>query len=90
VLEVDHVEGLLERLENNDAAYALVARAPLDGIAAVRKRLGWRSNCVSSYGSDFNDVFNVSSAPDAMVAGRAFYPNGAQCSNQSPEGLGWW
>jgi len=20
----------------------------------------------------------------------AIYPNGAQCSNQSPEGLGWW
>ena len=35
-LEVDHVEGLLEHLENNDVTYVVVARAPIDEIEVVR------------------------------------------------------
>jgi predicted dithiol-disulfide oxidoreductase (DUF899 family) len=72
-LEVDHVAGLLEHLEHNDVAYAVVARAPIDEIEAVRKRMGWRFNWVSSYGSDFNYDFNVSFKPEDMTGGRAFY-----------------
>lgn len=72
-IEVDHIEGILPHLENHDVAYVVVARAPIDEIEAMRKRMGWRFRWVSSYGSDFNYDFNVSFRPEVMAAGRAFY-----------------
>ena len=71
-LEVDHLEGILPHLENHDVSYAVVARAPIAEIEAVRKRMAWRFTWVSSYGSDFNYDFNVSFRPDDIAAGRAF------------------
>src|SRR5215831_10010752 len=52
-LEVDHLEGVPEHLENHDVSYAVVARASIKEIEAVRKRMGWRFPWVSSYDSDF-------------------------------------
>ncbi|HKZ04276.1 MAG TPA: thioredoxin family protein [Methylomirabilota bacterium] len=72
-LEVDHIDGLLEHLHNHDVSYVAVARAPLDEIEAVRRRMGWRFPWVSSYRSDFNYDFNVSFRPEEIAAGRAFY-----------------
>jgi len=72
-LEVDHIEGVLSHLHNHDVTYAVVARAPIDEIEAVRKRMGWRFPWVSSYNSDFNYDFNVSFTPEQIAAGRAFY-----------------
>jgi predicted dithiol-disulfide oxidoreductase (DUF899 family) len=72
-LEVDHVEGLLPHLRNHDLAYAVVARAPIEEIEAVRARMGWRFTWVSSYRSDFNYDFHVSFTPEEVAAGRAFY-----------------
>jgi predicted dithiol-disulfide oxidoreductase (DUF899 family) len=72
-LEVDHIEGVLVHLHNHDVTYAVVARAPIDEIEAVRKRMGWRFPWVSSYNSDFNYDFNVSFTPEQIAAGRAFY-----------------
>jgi len=70
-LEVDHVEGILEHLNNHDVSYVAVARATLEEIEAVRKRMGWRFPWVSSYGSDFNYDFHVSFKPEEMTAGRS-------------------
>jgi predicted dithiol-disulfide oxidoreductase (DUF899 family) len=70
--EVDHVEGILEHLENHDVTDAVVARAPIDEIEVVRKRMGWRFTWVSSYGSDFNYDFNVSFTPEQIAAGSAY------------------
>src|SRR5262244_933599 len=50
-LEVDHVDGILEHLHNHDITYAVVARASIDEIEAVRKRMGWRFPWVSSCNS---------------------------------------
>jgi predicted dithiol-disulfide oxidoreductase (DUF899 family) len=72
-LEVDHIEGVLEHLHNHDVTYAVVARATIDEIEAVRKRMGWRFPWVSSFYSDFNYDFNVSFKPEQIGAGRAFY-----------------
>lgn len=72
-LEVDHVAGLLEHLQNHDVSYAVVARAPIEQIEAVRKRMGWTFPWVSSFRSDFNYDFNVSFRPEEMAAGQAFY-----------------
>src|SRR5882672_2421356 len=72
-LEVDHVEGLLEHLQNHDVTYVAVARAPIEEIETVRKRMGWRFPWVSSCHSDFNYDFNVSFTPEQVVSGRALY-----------------
>lgn len=71
--EVDHVEGILEHLENHDISYVAVARALIEEIEVIRKRMGWHFRWVSSYNNDFNYDFNVSFKPEDMAAGRAFY-----------------
>ncbi len=72
-LEVDHLDGLLEHLHNHDVTYAVVARAPIDQIEEVRKRMGWRFPWVSSYRSDFSYDFHVSFRPEEVAAGQALY-----------------
>jgi predicted dithiol-disulfide oxidoreductase (DUF899 family) len=75
-LEVDHMEGILPHLENHDVSYAVVARAPIEEIEVVRKRMGWTFLWVSSFGSDFNYDFHVSFKPEDVAAGRAQYNYG--------------
>src|SRR6266513_5504291 len=76
-LEVDHLEGILVHLQNHDVSYVVVARAPIEEIEAVRKRMGWRFRWVSSYHSDFNYDFNVSFTPERAASGHAIYNYGA-------------
>lgn len=71
--EVDHVIGALVHLEHHDVSYVCVARAPLDEIEAVRRRMGWPIRWVSSFDSDFNYDFNVSFKPEDMAAGPVTY-----------------
>ena len=71
--EVDHVEGILVHLENHDVTYVAVARAPIEEIEVVRKRMGWRFRWVSSYNSDFNYDFNVSFRPEEVATHGAYY-----------------
>src|ERR1700682_491408 len=71
--EVDHIEGILEHLDNHDVSYVAVARAPIEEIEVVRKRMGWRFTWVSSYDSDFNYDFNVSFTPEQIAAGCAYF-----------------
>lgn len=75
-LEVDHLSGLLDHLENHDVTYAVVARAPVSKIEEVRQRMGWRFRWVSSHNSDFNYDFNVSFTSQEVAEGRAFYNYG--------------
>src|SRR5262245_16580448 len=72
-LEVDHLEPVRVHLASRDVSLAIVARAPIDEIEAVRTRMGWTIPWVSSYGSDFNYDFHVSFRPDEVAAGRAYY-----------------
>src|ERR1700738_5239410 len=71
--EVDHIEGILVHLENHDVSYAAVARATIEEIEAVRKRMGWRFTWVSSHDNDFNYDFNVSFTPEELAAGSAYF-----------------
>src|SRR6266404_3549531 len=72
-LEVDHLTGILAHLQNHDVSYAAVARAPIDEIEVVRKRMDWHFPWVSSFPNDFNYDFNVSFKPAEMAAGSAVY-----------------
>ncbi len=72
-LEVDHLEGILVHLQNHDVSYAVVARAPIEEIEIVRKRMGWKFPWISSYHSHFNYDFNVSFTREQISSGRALY-----------------
>lgn len=76
-LEVDHLDGLLVHLENHDVSYVVVARATIEEIEVVRKRMDWRFRWVSSYHSDFNYDFDVSFTREQVASGRALYNYGA-------------
>jgi predicted dithiol-disulfide oxidoreductase (DUF899 family) len=72
-LEVDHLQGILTHLQNHDFSYVAVARAPIEEIETLRKRMGWEFPFVSSCHSDFNYDFNVSFRPEDMQAKKTFY-----------------
>ena len=72
-LESDHVDGLLPHFEHHDMSYVAVARAPIEQIEVVRKRMGWKFWWVSSYKSDFNYDFHASFRPEEVRAGKAIY-----------------
>ncbi|MDQ6772183.1 MAG: DUF899 domain-containing protein [Candidatus Dormibacteraeota bacterium] len=62
---VDNI-GHLAHLHARDTSLALVSRAPLASIEAHKARMGWTFPWYSSFGSDFNYDFNVTS--DEKVA----------------------
>jgi predicted dithiol-disulfide oxidoreductase (DUF899 family) len=55
---IDQV-GHLAHLHARDTSFAIVSRAPIDKLAAYRKRMGWTIPWFSSFGTDFNRDFEV-------------------------------
>jgi predicted dithiol-disulfide oxidoreductase (DUF899 family) len=55
---VDQI-GHLAHLHARDTSFALVSRAPIEKLAAYRKRMGWTIPWFSSFHSDFNVDFAV-------------------------------
>jgi predicted dithiol-disulfide oxidoreductase (DUF899 family) len=72
-LEVDHLEGIRVHLEHHDLTYAVVARAPIDEIERLKRRMGWDFMWVSSYRNEFNFDFNVSFSDAEIAQGRGYY-----------------
>lgn len=73
-LEVDHMTGLLEHLNNNDVAYAVIAGAPIADIEAMRQRMGWRIPWVSAFGTDFaREICLGFGMPGAPAGNNVFY-----------------
>jgi len=56
----DHMNGAVPHLAARNVTLTMVSRAPLDKIAAFKKRMGWQFNWASSHGTDFNRDFHVS------------------------------
>jgi predicted dithiol-disulfide oxidoreductase (DUF899 family) len=51
----------LTHLRERDTSFALISRAPYEEIRAFSERMGWTVPWYSSFGSDFNYDFGVSS-----------------------------
>lgn len=49
----------LRHLNGRSTSFVAVSRAPIDKIAAYKKRMGWTFPWVSSHGTDFNYDFGV-------------------------------
>lgn len=70
---MDNTDGALVHLAQRDVSFVAVSRAPISKIEAFKKRLGWKFNWVSSYGSDFNYDYHVSFTPEQMAEGKVEY-----------------
>jgi predicted dithiol-disulfide oxidoreductase (DUF899 family) len=67
---MDHTDGALVHLAQRDVSFAAISRAPYGKIAALKKRLGWRFNWVSSNGSDFNRDYHVLFTEEELATGK--------------------
>ncbi len=65
----DHIDGANRHLAHHDVSLVAVSRAPLEEFQAFRRRMGWRFDWYSSYGSDFNRDFGVSFDKAQLAAG---------------------
>jgi predicted dithiol-disulfide oxidoreductase (DUF899 family) len=83
----DHFDGATIHLANRDTTLAVVSRAPLAEIEAFKKRMGWKFQWVSSFGSDFNSDYHVSFTPEEKASGKVDY-NYAKSEFFSEEGPG--
>jgi len=72
----DHYDGASIHLANRDTTLVVVSRAPLAEIEAFKKRMGWKFQWVSSYGSDFNFDYHVSFTPEEKENGTVEYNYG--------------
>ncbi len=71
--ELDHVDGILLHLAQQDISYVVVSRGPPAKIEAFKQRMGWHVKWVSSGASDFNFDFHVSFTPEEIARGEAYY-----------------
>lgn len=69
----DHFDGAAIHLAQRDVSFVVASRAPLPQIERFKARMGWRFKWVSSFGSDFNRDYQVSSLPEEKVTGKVLY-----------------
>jgi predicted dithiol-disulfide oxidoreductase (DUF899 family) len=70
----DHIDGSVTHLANRDVTLLAVSRAPLAEIKAFQKRMGWKFKWVSSFGSEFNKDYHVSTTKEELERGvETFY-----------------
>ena len=69
----DGFDGFAIHLANHDVMLTAVSRAPLTNIQAYKRRMGWSFPWDSSYGSDFNYDFGVSTTEEQQRQGVVEY-----------------
>jgi len=83
----DHFDPAVVHLAQRDVTMLAVSRAPHPEIAAFKERMGWRFKWVSSFGTAFNEDYQVSFSEEALRAGDVYY-NYAMTSFPSTEAPG--
>ncbi|MGH2887243.1 MAG: DUF899 domain-containing protein [Solirubrobacteraceae bacterium] len=66
----------LTHLRARDTSFVLISRAPYEEILAFKERMGWTVPWYSSFGSDFNYDFRVSSERGEIFALSVFLRDG--------------
>ena len=72
-LVCDHVDAARQHFEQADLSFTAVSRAPITQIEAVKRRMGWTFEWMSSRSSDFNYDFGVSFTEAQIAAGKPLY-----------------
>ncbi len=65
----DNFNGIITHLNHRDATMVAISRAPLAQLEAFKKRMGWSFNGLSSFDSDFNFDYHVSTTPEGVEQG---------------------
>jgi predicted dithiol-disulfide oxidoreductase (DUF899 family) len=60
----DTYNGIVVHLQQRDASFVVVSRAPLEKLEAYKRRMGWSFKWVSSLNNDFNRDYHVSFTPE--------------------------
>ena len=69
----DGLNGFAVHLANHDVMLWVVSRAQLQKLQAFKRRMGWSFPWASSFGSDFNNDFDVAVTQEQQRAGTAEY-----------------
>jgi predicted dithiol-disulfide oxidoreductase (DUF899 family) len=69
----DGFDGFAVHLAHHDVTLCAVSRAPLQKLQAYKTRMGWNFPWASSYGSDFNQDFQVAATTEQEQAGTGEY-----------------
>jgi predicted dithiol-disulfide oxidoreductase (DUF899 family) len=72
----DHFDGQTVHLANRDTTLVVISRAPMAEIEAFKKRMGWKFEWVSSFGTDFNFDYHVSFRDEDHADGEIEYNYG--------------
>ena len=65
----DNFNGIITHLNHRDAAMVAISRAPLAQLEAFKQRMGWTFKWLSSFDSDFNHDYHVSTTAEGAGAG---------------------
>ncbi|HEY1890105.1 MAG TPA: thioredoxin family protein [Steroidobacteraceae bacterium] len=71
--QAEHIDGPARHLQHHNVRIVAVSRAPLAKLLAYRRRMGWRFDWVSSFGSEFNYDRQVSLTRGEIDRGRIDY-----------------
>jgi len=69
----DHFDGMTIHLANRDVTFAVISHAPIAEIETFKRRMGWKFNWYSSFGSDFNYDYQVSLTPEEEGKKQVYY-----------------
>ena len=82
----DGFDGTLVHLNHHDVTLIGFSRAPIDRLAAYRKRMGWQFPYVSTYGSDFPFDFGLAFTEEQA----AEVPEYKEMVDNPPDWLRFW
>jgi predicted dithiol-disulfide oxidoreductase (DUF899 family) len=75
-MQMDSIDGALEHMWARDTTFAVAARAPLSDTEPFKARMGWRVPWYSSFGSEFNYDYDVSTEQGDSPGVSAFIRDG--------------
>ena len=82
----DNFDGTLIHLNHRDVTFVCFSRAPIDALAAYKRRMGWQFPWISTYGSDFPFDFGL-----ALTEAQAReIPEVQQMIDEPPDWLEFW
>ena len=82
----DNFNGIITHLNHRDAAMVAISRAPLAQLEAFKKRMGWTFTWVSSFESDFNYDYHVSTTPAGAGKGEIEEATGISVFHKNEDG----
>src|SRR3954454_9396759 len=82
----DEFSGGLVHMNHRDVTFICFSRAPIDRLAAYRKRMGWEFSYVSTYGTDFPFDFRLAMTEEEAQQ----IPEVKQMIDDPPEWLAFW